>query len=218
MWMMRWACCAMSFSWVTRSTVLPGLVEALEQRHDFVSGDGVEGAGGFVGQQQRRMVDQGAGDGDALALASGELAGLVIHARLEVDGAQGGLGVLFAVLAIHAGVDERQLDVVQRAGAGQQVEGLEHEADFLVADAGELVVVHFADQVAVEVVQAGGGRIQAADQVHQRGLAGAGGAHDGDVLALLDFDVDAGDGVDFLIAHDVGLAQVPGADERRRRA
>ena len=49
-------------------------------------------------------------------------------------------------------IDQGQLDVVEGGGAGQQVEGLEDEADLLVADAGELVVVELADQLAVEPV------------------------------------------------------------------
>ena len=49
-------------------------------------------------------------------------------------------------------VDEGQLDVVERGGAGEEVEGLEDEADLLVADAGELVVVELGDVVAVEPV------------------------------------------------------------------
>ncbi len=53
-------------------------------------------------------------------------------------------------------------------GAGEQVEGLEDESDFLVADAREFVVVEFADELAVEPVFALGGRVEAADQVHQR--------------------------------------------------
>jgi hypothetical protein len=38
-------------------------------------------------------------------------------------------------------IDERQLDVVERGGAGEEIEGLEDEADFLIANAGEFVVV-----------------------------------------------------------------------------
>ena len=48
-------------------------------------------------------------------------------------------------LARDAGIDQRQFHVVQRRGAGQQIEGLKDEPDFLVADARKLVVVHFAD-------------------------------------------------------------------------
>ena len=67
----------------------------------------------------------------------------------------------------YARIDQRQLHVVQRSGARQQVEGLKNKADFLVADARQLVVGHLADQVAVDVVLPARRRIQATDQVHQ---------------------------------------------------
>ena len=106
-------------------------------------------------------------------------------------------------------IDQRQLDVVQRGGARQQVEGLEDEADLLVADARQLVVVQLADQLAVEPVAALGGRVQAADQVHQRGLAGAGRAHDGHVLVVLDAQGDAAQRLHLLLrAHVVGAPQI----------
>ena len=44
---------------------------------------GVEVAGGLVGQQKRRMIDDGAGDGHALLLAAGERARLVMHAPVD---------------------------------------------------------------------------------------------------------------------------------------
>ena len=58
-------------------------VERVEEGHDLDAGFGVEVAGGLVGEDDGRAVDQGAGDGDALALAAGELVGLVVHARLQ---------------------------------------------------------------------------------------------------------------------------------------
>ncbi len=62
---------------------------------------------------------------------------------------------------------------MEGSGAGEQIEGLKDEADLLVADAGELVVVQLADQLAVEPVFALGRGVKAADEVHERGLAGA---------------------------------------------
>ncbi len=50
MWTTRWACSAISFSWVTSTMVLPLLVEVFHQLHDFVAGLGIEVAGGLVGQ------------------------------------------------------------------------------------------------------------------------------------------------------------------------
>jgi hypothetical protein len=58
-------------------------------------------------------------------------------------------GALVPLLLRHAGVDQRQLDVVQRRGARQQVERLEDEADVLVADARQLVVVEAGDGRAI---------------------------------------------------------------------
>ena len=54
----------------------------LEQLNDFAAGVGIEVAGGLIGQQQFRLVDEGAGDGDALLFAAGKLVGLVFHRGL----------------------------------------------------------------------------------------------------------------------------------------
>ena len=71
------------------------------------------------------------------------------------------------------------------------------------------IVVEFADQLVVEPVFPLGGRVEAADEVHQGGLAGAGGAHDGDVLIVLDAQVDAAQRVHLLLgAHVVGPPQI----------
>ena len=71
------------------------------------------------------------------------------------------------------------------------------------------IVVQFADQLAVEPVFALGWRIEAADQVHQRRFAGAGRAHDGDVLVVLDAQGDAAQGLHLLLrAHVVGAPKI----------
>ena len=49
-------------------------------------------------------------------------------------------------------VDQRQLDVLERRGARQQVEALEHEADDAVAHLGELDAAEVRDVAAVEAV------------------------------------------------------------------
>ena len=56
---------------------------------------------------------------------------------------------LAALLAGHPGVDQRQLDLLQRRRPRKKVERLEHEADLLVADRGQLVVGHPRDLAAV---------------------------------------------------------------------
>lgn len=47
----------------------------------------VEGGDGFVGEDEFGLRGEGAGDGDALALAAGELVGVFFHAAgVEADG------------------------------------------------------------------------------------------------------------------------------------
>ena len=53
-------------------------VELLQQAEDLLGGLAVEVAGRLVADQQRRIGDDRAGDGDALLLAAGQLARLVL--------------------------------------------------------------------------------------------------------------------------------------------
>ena len=80
-----------------------------------------------------------------MPLAAGQLVGPVIHPVGQPDPGERLGGQLPPLLRAHAGVDQRQLDVVQAGGPRQQVEGLEDEADLLVADPGQLVVLQLGD-------------------------------------------------------------------------
>jgi len=98
------------------------------------------------------MVDQGARDRHALALAPDSSLACDTCAARD----QRLVGRPWRVLrlpAIHPGVDERNSTFEERCGTSQQVEGLEDEANLAVADARQLVVLHLAHQVAVQVVE-----------------------------------------------------------------
>src|SRR5208337_5254501 len=110
------------------------LVEPLEQAHDFLASGRVQIPGGFVGQDDGRVVHQGAGNRHALALSAGKLVGLVVHAFHQVNLTQSLLGFLQTFLGGDSAVNQRQFHVVQGAGPGKKVEGLKDEPDFLVAD------------------------------------------------------------------------------------
>ena len=116
----------------------------------------------------------------------------------------------------HAGVQQRQLDVLQRRRARQQVELLEHEADPPVADARERVARQVRDVLAGEPVAARRRRVEAADQVHERRLARAGRPHDRDELALGDVDRHAGERAHLGLAQRVDLDEIADRDQRHR--
>ena len=58
--------------------VLPASCSRSNTRHDLDAGLRVEIPGRLVGEQNRGVVDERAGDRDALALAAGELVGPVV--------------------------------------------------------------------------------------------------------------------------------------------
>src|SRR5690606_24379988 len=77
-----------------------------------------------------------------------------------------------------------------------------------IADACEFVIDQLGDFLTAQPVPAAGRRVEAADQVHERRLAGARRSHDRDVLVTLDEQVHATQGMDGLCAQDVVLAQI----------
>jgi hypothetical protein len=143
----------------------------------------------------------------ALLLAAGELVRLVVHALGHTHRGQGLLGPLLAAAAL-AAIEHGQLHVAQRRGALEQHVLLEDKADLLVADVGELVVVEVGHAHAVQQILAAGGLVEAADDVHQRGLAAARGPHDRHHLALADGERDAAEGMDLHVAHGVGFNEI----------
>ncbi len=79
---------------------------------DLGSGDAVQVAGGFVGEKDLRAVDQAAGDGGALALASGQLAGAMVQSIAQTDRFEGGNRHGPAAGGRESGQHQRQLDVL----------------------------------------------------------------------------------------------------------
>ena len=134
-------------------------------------------------------------------------------AVVDADAFQRVHGLLAAVGAAEARVEQGQLDVLQNRGARQEVEGLEDETDLLIAHARQCAIRHLRDVFAVEPVLAARWRVQAAEDVHQRGLARSRRAHDGHELAALDGHVDAAQGLHRVLPRVVGLGDRLELDE-----
>ena len=128
-------------------------------------------------------------------------------------GFQGRHRALAALLAGDAAVDHRQFHVLHHIELGQQIEELEHEPDLAVANGGKLPRGGVLDHHAVELDRPFGGRVQAAEDVHQGGLAAPGRADDRDEFALPDVQRDIIQGADFLLAEAIDFADVAEFDE-----
>jgi hypothetical protein len=92
----------------------------------------------------------------------------------------------------------------------QQVEELEDEAELVAAQLGQLPVVEAGDVGTVELDGAGGGPVEAGEDVHQRRLAGTGGSHDRREATALEAGADAGQRVDGGVALAEAAMQVGG--------
>ena len=108
----------------------------------------------------------------------------------------------------HARVDQRQFHVLHGGGAGQQVESLEHETDFLIADLSKFVIAHGRGQFPIELVGALRWGVQATNDIHHCGFAGPRRSHDGHVLPAANGKRDAVQRAHFHIAHHINLGDV----------
>src|SRR5512139_1146099 len=60
-------------------------IESIHQIEDFLRRNPVEVSGWLIGNQDGWVSDNGAGNGDALLLPSGELTGIMIHSTGKID-------------------------------------------------------------------------------------------------------------------------------------
>ena len=90
----------------------------LQKIHDLHAGFRIQRAGGFVCQEDFRVVDQGTGDGHPLHLAAGHLIGLFVHLIGQPHLFKGGNGSAAPLASGDAGKGQRQLHVGKDALVG----------------------------------------------------------------------------------------------------
>ena len=154
--------------------------QAREQVQHLGLHRGVERRGRLVEQQDLGLEHQRPGDGDALALAAGELVGVAeAEARVEADVGQRlqHAGVAAADAVDRERLGERRVDGA--LGVQRAVGVLEHH----LHPAGEGAVAPARHRLAADADLAAGDRREAADRAQDRRLAGAGLADEAEGLA-----------------------------------
>ncbi len=188
----------------------PAAVQPVEQIHDVHAGLGVESARGFVGQNQDRLVGQRAGDGHALLLSAGKLRRVVTQAVFKPHGRQRRPGAIMALRPRHAAVAQRKLDVFNGRRSREQVEALEYEADLPIANLGQLVRRQVRDIPAIQDIASGRGRVQAAEEVHERGLSRSRRTRHRDKIAAPDFNRYRAQRMDHFAADPIVFGEILG--------
>jgi hypothetical protein len=141
----------------------------------------------LVQQQQLRLLRQRPGQGDALALAAGQLVRLARAEALQLHQLQE-LGHPVAPLGRgHRFVLQPVADVLLHAHVGEQGIGLEHHVDR------PLIGRRPGDVLAVDQDPPGTRRLEAGEHAQERGLAAAGAAEQAEQLLAVDLEIDAVD-------------------------
>jgi len=124
-----------------------------------------------------------------LSLAAAELSGAMMQTFAETDAFKEALGSTrqsFGVRSAECGVgtgERRHEDVFDHRALRQEIMRLKDEADLLVADFGELLVVERREIFSPEDYLAVGGSIKCADDLQQCAFARTGWTDDGESLA-----------------------------------
>jgi hypothetical protein len=191
-------------------------IETLESGYNFQAGVRIESAGRLVCEQQRRIIDEGAGDGHPLLLSARKLCGGMVRAVGKADLVKERQGAAPALGRRHTGIEQRQLDIVQGGRSGQQIKALKDKAEFVAADGGPLARTEAADLDPVQPVPTGSRRVEATQQVHECRLARPRGSDHCNELTPVDRQADTVESPDEPAANAIAVAQSFNLDERHR--
>jgi hypothetical protein len=154
-----------------------------QELHHRFSRRVVESRGRLVAHDDARLVDQRAGEGDALLLSSGEFRGQRPGALFQPEPRKQRPGAIQRLLARHLGGEKRHRYVLRGSQSRKQVVLLEDEAEVSAPEkhalrAGEVVRPLSEDrEVTLGAVQ------QAGDHAQERRLAAPAGPHEKGELA-----------------------------------
>ena len=174
----------------------------------------VERTGCFVAENDFRIGRQRAGDGHALLLTAGKLAGVVVLPVRQADDFQQLVNALLNLRALHAGDLHRKGDVAAHVALGKQVEMLEDHRD-LLAKLPQLLRRQRREILAIDDDAARSRPLQKVDAAHERRFARARHADDAEDIALLNLQVDVLQGVHRLGFALEGFGQMVQLNERQ---
>ena len=164
-------------------------IQLFKNIHNLITGLGIQVTGRFVCHHDGRVVDQRPGDGHPLPLPAGQFVGLMVQTVLQSYITQGNPGPLHAFFFRHACIHKRQRHILLSRNLGKQIKILEHKPDFGIPGAGQFVVAQPRHFFPVQIILAGSGTIQTAQNIHHGGFAAAGRSHDGHKIPFFHAEV-----------------------------
>jgi hypothetical protein len=150
----------------------------LPEAEDFIlhahAGEGIQGTQGFIEQQNARVIDQRAGEGDSLGHAAGELVRISGGEGVQADEAEEIIHFVAAAME-QATSDEAGFDIAADSEPREEIGILEDQA---------ALGARAIDRLGVDEELAGGWAIEAGYEAEERGFTAATRADKGDQLAF----------------------------------
>jgi len=172
-------------------------VEFEEDFEDLLARRGIEVPGGLVGEQDYGRIDDGPGDGDALACATRKLAWKMKDAMVESQSGQDVTGPILDLCGLskpvgHGRTDQHgHGDIFQDCQFRQKMVELEDETEGSVS---KVVAIDAWGCEDIPLSEDNGplvGSVQRAQEVQERAFTASGGPHDGKELSFAHLEVDA---------------------------
>ncbi len=189
-------------------------IQLKEDVHHLPSGPAVERAGWFVGENDRAAVHEGAGDADALLLAAGELTWPMAETFSEAKPLKQFLRALMTGILRDADINRGNFDIGARGELRQQIIALKNEAELISPQRRERRRVERCRLAPADAICPGTWSIESAQNIQQRRLAGAGGAHQRYHVARVDGEINVAQRIDFLVARHITSRDTSKFDER----
>ena len=189
-----------------------GAGEVADQLHDVGAGVLIEGRGRLVANQEGRLVDQRAGDRDALLLTAGERVGPAFFAALEadlIDDRQGAFTGFVIRPTLDQEGDHHVLDDGERR---DEVEGLEDEAEVPAAERRELFLAEAVEALTEDLDRARLRRERAGDDGEEGRLPATRGTDQHDELAAAGLEVGLLERDDLIVRRAEEHVDAGGAD------
>lgn len=122
-----------------------------EDLHHLVAGGLVQGAGGLVGEDHAGLTGQGAGNGDALCLTTGHVAGTPTPHVAEPQLSESFVSSGERPSSGGAGEHQRQRDVLARRELGDELTVLKDEPELVQPQVGAVLVGQLRDITAADL-------------------------------------------------------------------
>ena len=188
-------------------------VQGSEEFHHDLSIVAIQVASGFVGKDDRRIVDQGSSESRPLHFTTGKLRRQVVETGCKIEPGKQFSGLVFDRGICSTRQERGKCDIFEHGERRKQVKGLEDHAYSLPTVLGEFFG-RGLPQIAAGNDQLSSGRlIQACQQGQEGTLSGTAVAFQDDEFAPGNMKLDPVDTHHLISPQLVNLGQFPGLDE-----